>query len=91
MDQGEIEFFEKIVEESINVIIDAKFVGESSLGGSRPLTIFFDLIPMANILGIGGMTRCGRCYALVFVETTPLNPTKELPKQKKIRGNLRFD
>ena len=33
MDQGEIQFSEKIIEESINVIIDAKFVGESSLGG----------------------------------------------------------
>ena len=51
MDQGEIEFFRTVVKESINVIIDAKFMGESSLGGHRPLTIFFedDLIPIANM------------------------------------------
>ena len=50
MDHGEIEFFEKIVEESVNMITDAKFMGESSLGGPRPLTIFFedDLILVAN-------------------------------------------
>ena len=34
----------------------------------------------ANILGIGGMTRSERCYALVFVEIVPLNPIKESPK-----------
>ena len=51
MDCGEIEFFEKVVEESINVITDAKFVGKSSLGRPKPLTIFFenDLIPMADM------------------------------------------
>ena len=51
MDQGEIEFFERIMERSINVITDAKFKGESSEGRHRPLTIFFkdDLIPMANV------------------------------------------
>ena len=38
-----------------------------------------------NISGIGGMTRSGRCYAPVSVETTPPNPTKELPKQKKLK------
>ena len=51
MDQGEIEFYEKIVEESINVIIDAKFMGESSLERPRPLTIFFedDSVLIANM------------------------------------------
>ena len=42
MDHGEIEFFEKIMEESINMITDAKFMGQSFSGGSRPLTIFFE-------------------------------------------------
>ena len=51
MDCGEIAFSEKIVEESINVITDAKFMGKSSSRGSRPLTIFFkdDLISMIDI------------------------------------------
>ena len=126
MDQGEIEFFEKIVEESINVITDAKFVGESFSKGSRPLTIFFedDLVTVAdmrmnqpkltvevpslfpymynkmvpwkynynyvnepataNILGIGGMIRSGRCYTPVFAETMPLNLEKEFFKQKEL-------
>ena len=39
------------MEESINVITDARFVGESSSKRSRPLTIFFedDLISEVNI------------------------------------------
>ena len=51
MDQGEIELSKKVIEESINVITDAKFVGESSLKGSKPLTIFFedDSILVANM------------------------------------------
>ena len=51
MDQGEIEFSKKIMERTINVITDAKFIGESFEGRPRPLTIFFedDLIPMANV------------------------------------------
>ena len=44
MDRGEIEFFEKVIEESVNVITDAKFMGESSSERPKPLTIFFDLI-----------------------------------------------
>ena len=36
MDQGENEFFERIMEGSINAIIDAKFVGEFSEGKPRP-------------------------------------------------------
>ena len=46
MDQEEIEFSEKIMEESVNVITDARFVEESFLGGSRPLTIFFEDDPI---------------------------------------------
>ena len=42
MDQGEIEFSERIMEESINVITDAKFIGESFEGRPRPLTSFFE-------------------------------------------------
>ena len=40
-----------MLEESVNVIIDAKFMGESSSEGSKPLTIFFkdDQISMANV------------------------------------------
>ena len=51
MDQGETEFFERIMEESVNMIIDARFIGESFSGGSRPLTIFFeyDSVSMANV------------------------------------------
>ena len=51
MDQREIEFSRKVVEESINVITDAKFMGESSSKGPRPLTIFFedDLVSVANM------------------------------------------
>ena len=50
MDQGEIELFERIMEGSINVIIDAKFIGESSDGRPRPLMIFFEdnLVHMVN-------------------------------------------
>ena len=52
MDEVEIEFSKKIVEEPINVITDAKFIGESSLSGLRPLTIFFedDLVPVTNMI-----------------------------------------
>ena len=48
MDREEIEFSEKVPEESVNVIIDAKFVEGSSFDGSKPLTIFFedDSVPM---------------------------------------------
>ena len=51
MDHGEIEFFERIIVGSINMITDAKFIGESSKGRPRPLTIFFEdnLVPMANV------------------------------------------
>ena len=51
MDQRENEFFERIIEGSINVITDAKFVGESFEGRPRPLTIFFedDLILMVDV------------------------------------------
>ena len=125
MDHGEIEFFKRIVEGSINVITNAKFIGESSKGRPRPLTIFFedDLVPVANInvhpfklivevsspfpytdsqmvpwsyhcnyvnepaaaniLGIGDMTRSGRCYAPAVIETIPLNLVKELLKSKE--------
>ena len=52
MDRGEIEFFDKMIEESVNVIIDARFVRESSFEKSKPLTIFFedDSIPMGNTM-----------------------------------------
>ena len=127
MDCGEIEFSKKRIEESINMITNAKFVGKSPSEGLRPLAIFFknDLIPMANmrmhslkltvevlspfpymdskmvpwnynynyvnepaaanISGIRGMTRSGRCYVPVFVEIAPLNLIKEFPKQKSSR------
>ena len=127
MDQGEIEFFKRIMERSINVIIDAKFIGESFEGRPRPLMIFFEDNPIlvanvnvhpsklivkvsspflytdskmvpwsyhcnyvnepttANISGIGSMTRNRRCYALVAVETIPLNPIKELSSQKSLK------
>ena len=51
MDQGKIEFSERVMERSINVITDTKFIRESFEGKPRPLTIFFedDLVPMANI------------------------------------------
>ena len=51
MDQGENEFFERIMEGLINAIIDAKFVGEFSEGKPRPLTIFFEdgLVLMADV------------------------------------------
>ena len=51
IDRRRVEFSKKIVEESINVITDAKFMGKSSSRGSRPLTIFFkdDLISMIDI------------------------------------------
>ena len=51
MDQGENEFFERIMEGSINAIIDAKFVGEFSEGKPRPLMIFFEdnSIPVADV------------------------------------------
>ena len=39
MDHRQIEFFEKMMEGSIN---DGKFIGESSKGRPRPLTIFFE-------------------------------------------------
>ena len=50
MDREEIEFFEEMIEESVNVITDAKFVGKSSFKRLKPLTIFFedDSIPIAN-------------------------------------------
>ena len=39
------------MEESLNVITDARFVGESSLVGPRPLTILFedDLVPSIDL------------------------------------------
>ena len=48
---GKLNFFERIMEGSINVIIDAKFIGESSDGRPRPLMIFFEdnLILLANV------------------------------------------
>ena len=51
MDRGEIEFSEKVSEESDNVIIDAKFVGGSSFERPKPLTIFFedDPVSMSNL------------------------------------------
>ena len=50
MDHGEIEFFEKIMKGSINMITDAKFIRESSEQRPRPLTIFFkdNTVPMVN-------------------------------------------
>ena len=42
MDQGKMKFSEKIVKESVNVIIWAEFVGGSSLRRSKSLTIFFE-------------------------------------------------
>ena len=42
MDQGEIEFSEKIKEESVNMITDGRFFGEASSKRPRPLTIFFE-------------------------------------------------
>ena len=52
MDLREIEFFKKIMEESLIVITDARFVGESFLEGSRPFTIFFedDSDPVVNTM-----------------------------------------
>ena len=43
--------FEKVIEESINVITGAEFVRGSSLRGPKLLTIFFedDLIPVNNM------------------------------------------
>ena len=124
MDQGEIEFSRKVIEESVNVIIDTRFVGESSFEGSKPLTIFFKddpilvanmtmhspkltvgvpssfpctgnkMVPwsyncncvnessVANISGIGGMTRNERCNMPATVEIASPKPVKELPKQK---------
>ena len=51
MDHGEIEFSEKIIKGSINVITNAKFIGESSEGRPRPLMIFFEdnLVSVANV------------------------------------------
>ena len=51
MDRGEIEFSRKVIDELVNVITDAKFVGESSTRGLKPLTIFFedDLILVTNM------------------------------------------
>ena len=47
-----IEFSKKIIEESVNVITDAKFVGGSSSEGPKPLSIFFedDLLLLANVI-----------------------------------------
>ena len=52
MDRGEIEFSKNIMEESVNVITDARFVSESSSRGPRPLTIFFENDPVlvANMM-----------------------------------------
>ena len=51
MDRGEIEFSGKVIKESINVIIDVKFMGESSIERPKPLTIFFenDPVPMTSV------------------------------------------
>ena len=37
----EIPFSKKMIEDSVNVIIGVEFVGGPSLGGPKPLTIFF--------------------------------------------------
>ena len=52
MDRGEIEFSGKVIDESVNVITDAKFVGEFSSKKLKPLTIFFenDLASVANTM-----------------------------------------
>ena len=42
MDRGKIEFSGKVIEESNNVITDAKFMRESSFKRPKPLTIFFE-------------------------------------------------
>ena len=51
MKREEIEFFKKVPKESINVITDAKFMGEYSFEGSKHLAIFFedDLVSKSNI------------------------------------------
>ena len=41
MNRGEIESFEKVTKESVNVITGAEFVKGSSSKGPKPLTIFF--------------------------------------------------
>ena len=45
MDQREIEFSEKVIEESVNVIIDVKFMEGSSFEEPKLLTIFFENDP----------------------------------------------
>ena len=52
MDKREIDFSKKVIKESIKVIIDARFIGESSSIGPKPLTIFFkdDSILVANMV-----------------------------------------
>ena len=51
INQREIEFSEEVLEESSNVITDAKFMERSSSNGLKPLTIFFkdDLVSVSNI------------------------------------------
>ena len=51
MNQRDIEFLEKIIEKSVNVITRAEFVGGSFLRGLKPLTIFFedDLVQVDNM------------------------------------------
>ena len=39
MNRGEIEFSKKVVEDSINMIIGAKFVGGSSSGGPKSFQV----------------------------------------------------
>ena len=122
--------FEKVIEESINVITGAEFVGGSSLRGPKLLTIFFEddltsvanrmmyqpkltvevsssfpytdnkMVPLnyncnyvnesttTNISGTGGMTRSGRCYTLVMVETVPPKPMKDSLNKKKQKRSL---
>ena len=52
MNSGEVEFSEKVIEESVNVITDSKFMGESFSERSKFLTILFedDLISVANVM-----------------------------------------
>ena len=109
VDQKEIEFSGKIMEESINVITLTIFFEDDSISMTditmdppKPtikvpsLFSYTDnkMVPWnynynyvnelatANMLGIKGMTRSGKCYALVSAETTPLNLIKEPLKQK---------
>ena len=52
MNREKIEFSEKVLEEYVNVITDAKFVRGSSFEGPKHLTIFFEdnSVSMSNII-----------------------------------------